>query len=149
MHAFSKPDLIRSHIDSAPRYDRVAVALHWLIALLISFQVALGWWMQTIPKSPPGIRAGWFNFHKSIGITLALLVLFRIGWRLLHAPPQLPTCVAHWQRIAASWNHRALYACMLILPLSGYLGSSFTRYPVRYFGIALPRWGWDWPALNS
>jgi cytochrome b561 len=60
------------------RYDRVAMALHWAIALLALSQIGLGWWMIELPKSPPGLRAGGFNLHKSIGITLGLLMLVRV-----------------------------------------------------------------------
>jgi cytochrome b561 len=149
MQLVSDSDHFAMRSNGAARYSRVASALHWVIGTLILVQMALGWWMQTVPKRPPGVRASWFNLHKSIGITLALLVIVRIGWRLLHAPPPLPLRVARWQRVAAMFNHRALYACMLIMPMSGYLGSSFTRYPIRYFGIVLPHWGWDWPAAKS
>lgn len=133
----------------AQRYDTVAIALHWLIALLLLGQLALGWWMLGVPKQPPGVRAGWFNLHKSIGITLALLVLLRIAWRLAHRPPPLPAALPRWQRLASALNHGTLYACMVLMPLTGYLGSSFTKYPIRYFGIVLPHWGWDWPAAKA
>jgi cytochrome b561 len=102
--------------------------------------------MLDVPKDPPGVRAGWFNLHKSIGLTLAVFVVLRILWRMSHRGPLLPGAVPRWQRLAASWNHRLLYACMLIMPLSGYLGSSFTRYPIKYFGHALPHWGSEWSA---
>ena len=66
------------------RYSRAAIAMHWILALALFAQLALGWWMLDVPKSPPGVRAGWFNLHKSIGITLALFVLVRLSWRLAH-----------------------------------------------------------------
>ena len=128
------------------RYSTTAIVLHWLIALLMLAQIFLGWWMQTVPKQPPGLRAGWFNLHKSIGLTVALLVVLRIAWRLSHKPPPLPDWLPAWQRAAAATVHRALYACLLLMPLSGYLGSSFSGYPVRYFGIVLPRWSGHWAA---
>jgi cytochrome b561 len=54
-----------------------------------------------------------------------------------------------WQRIAAAASHHLLYVCMIVQPLSGYLGSSFTKYPIIYFGTKLPHWGWDAPALKE
>lgn len=137
--------------DTLPtdHYDKVAVALHWAIALLLLLQIALGWWMLGIPKSPPGLRAGWFNLHKSIGLTLALLILIRLTWRITHQPPALPMGMAAWQRLAADLTHRALYICMLVMPLSGYLGSAFSKYPVRYFGLPLPKWSGEWPAAKE
>ena len=133
----------------AERYTRTAVALHWVIAAAVFVQIALGAWMIGIPKSPPGVRAYWFNMHKSIGITIGVLVLLRLLWRLAHRPPALPQTVAPWQRVAARFSHWGLYVCMIVMPVSGYLGSSFTKYPVKYFGYALPHWGWDAPALKE
>ena len=66
------------------RYTRVAMILHWVIALGVLGQIAFGWWMIEIPKSPPGVRAYWFNIHKSIGITLGLLIIVRVIWALTH-----------------------------------------------------------------
>ena len=59
----------------AGRYTLTAIVLHWLIGIAVFAQIGLGLWMIGIPKSPPGVRAYWFNVHKSIGITIALLVL--------------------------------------------------------------------------
>jgi cytochrome b561 len=131
------------------RYGRVAMTLHWAIAMLALFQICLGWWMLDLPKSPPGLRAGWFNVHKSFGITIGLLMLARLGWRLKHAPPPLPRSMPAWRARAARWSHRLLYAALIAQPLLGYLGSSFTRYPIKYFGFTLPHWGWDAPALKQ
>jgi cytochrome b561 len=129
-------------------YTRIAVAVHWLLAVALFAQLALGWWMLDIPKSPPGLRAGWFNLHKSIGLTIALVVLVRVVWRATHAVAA-DVSLQRWQRVAARANHAALYALMLVIPLSGYLGSTFTRYPVRYFGVVLPDWNRDWPAAKQ
>jgi cytochrome b561 len=130
------------------RYSRAAIALHWILAFALFAQLALGWWMLGLPKSPAGLRAGWFNLHKSIGLTIALLVVLRLVWRLTQADPAA-TLLPRWQRRAARWAHRLLYACMAAMPLSGYLGSTFTRYPVRYFGMVLPQWNHDWPAAKQ
>jgi cytochrome b561 len=121
-------------------YTRTAVVLHWAIAALVVAQVTWGWWMQEIPKSPPGVRAGAFNVHKSIGLCLLALMLVRLGWRLAHRPPPLPA-MPPWQRRLASATHFALYACLFIMPLAGYLGSVWSGYPVKFFGITLPAWG--------
>jgi cytochrome b561 len=131
------------------RYDRASIALHWLIGLAVLAQIALGVWMLGLPKAPAGLRAGWFNLHKSLGLTIAALVVIRLLWRLRHRPPALPEGLPAPQRAVAAATQGALYACLLVLPLSGYLGSSFSGYPIRYFGFALPGWGWDWPAAKA
>jgi cytochrome b561 len=127
----------------------VAVTLHWLIAALVVAQLILGWWMIEIPKQPVGVRAFWFNLHKSIGMTIALFALVRIAWRFRHPAPPLPPCVPAWQRRAAAVSHALLYACLIGMPLVGFLGSTFSGYPIRYFGITLPTWGYKSAPLKD
>jgi cytochrome b561 len=70
-----------------------------------------------------------------------VLIVLRLGWRLAHRPPALPAFLPDWQRIAAAWSHRALYACMIVMPLSGYIASNFSKYGVVFFGASLKPWG--------
>lgn len=121
------------------RYTTPAVALHWLVAALVMAQVAFGWWMQTIPKAPAGLRAEAFNFHKSVGLVILALMLLRLGWRLRHRPPPLPA-MPRWQSHLARATHAGLYVLLLAMPLTGYLGSAYSGYPVKLFGLALPMW---------
>jgi len=123
------------------RYTGIAVTLHWLVAALVLVQVTWGWTMQRIPKQPPGLRADAFNVHKSIGLVLLALMLLRLGWRLRHAPPPLQG-LPDWQRALANGTHRLLYVALIVMPLAGYLGSVFSGYPVKWFGVTLPAWGW-------
>jgi cytochrome b561 len=134
-----------NHVSSTVlRYTRLAIALHWVLAAALLAQFVLGWWMLDIPKTPPGVRAGWFNVHKSIGTAIALFVAVRLAWRSTHPVPQADDGPA-WRRTAARVTHVLLYACMVAMPLSGFLGSSFTRYPIRLFGVVLPTPHVDWP----
>ena len=122
--------------------------LHWLIAALVIAQFAWGWWMQTIPKQPAGLRADAFNLHKSVGMTIFALMVVRIVWRLAHRPPPLPP-MPSWQATAARVTHVLLYAALIVQPLVGYLGSAVSGYPVKYFGIALPAWAGKHEALKD
>lgn len=134
---------------AAPRYDGVAITLHWIIAIGVLAQLALGWWMIDIPKQPTGVRAYWFNLHKSVGLTLGLLIVLRLAWRLTHRPPALPASVPRWQARASGAGHLLLYACMLAMPVAGYFGSVFSGYPIKFFGTTLPAWGWKDEALKE
>jgi len=120
-------------------YDRVAIGLHWLLALAIFYQLVLGLWMLDLPKSPVGLRAGWFNWHKSIGLVIGLLMCLRLTWRLTHPPQKDDVSMPTWQRRVSQANHQLLYLCLVLMPLSGFLGSNFTPYPVKFFGWVLPR----------
>jgi cytochrome b561 len=134
--------------EGAARYTNTAIVLHWLIAVAVLGLVGWGWWMQTIPKIPVGPRVDAFNLHKSIGMTVLLLMLVRIGWRARHRPPPFVP-MPRWQAQLAQAVHLLLYACLIIQPLSGYLGSAFSGYPVRFFGVVLPAWAPKSDALKD
>ncbi len=136
-------------IIAARRYDTIAMTLHWLVAVGVLAQIALGLWMIDIPKEPVGVRAYWFNLHKSIGMTVGILIVARLAWRLTHRPPPLPPAMPRWQLRAARASHMLLYACMITMPLAGYLGSTFSGYPIKYFGATLPSWGWKDEVLKD
>jgi cytochrome b561 len=130
------------------RYGGVAIMLHWVVAVGVASQFALGWWMIGLPDEGR-IQAYWFNLHKSIGISLAALVGAWLAWRARHPKPVFVHVMPPWQQRLARATHFGLYACLLTLVVSGYLGSSFSGYPVRYFGWALPNWGWKWPVAKE
>jgi len=125
------------------RYTATAIALHWLIAVLLLGQFAFGLMLDDIPRGTPA-RGIYVNLHKSSGILIGLLVLVRIGWRLAHEPPPLPAAMPAWQRHAARFSHIVLYLCMVMLPLSGYLASNFSRHGVKFFNLVhWQPWGPD------
>jgi cytochrome b561 len=124
------------------QYDRMLVVLHWVLAIGLFYQLGLGLWMEDIPKDPPGVRAEWFNLHKSIGMCLGILILWRLGWRISHSVPAAPIGITEFQNKLSRWAHRILYLCMLLLPLSGFMGSNFSQYPIKFFGFPLPKL-WD------
>jgi len=119
-------------------YDTIARGFHWLIALLIFGLIGLGWYMTSIGDKP---YSGWyFDLHKSFGVIVGILICLRILWRLTHTPAPLPASVPRWQALASKTIHGLLYACMIIMPMSGFLGSSLGKYGVVFFGITLPNW---------
>ena len=131
------------------RYDPVAIALHWLIGLALLAQITFGFLLDDIaPRNTPA-RSGVINLHKSFGIAIGLLIAARLLWRLTHRAPPLPSGIPLWQRRAATVSHRLLYACMAVMPLSGYIGSNFSKHGVKFFGIALRAWGPDLPQVYA
>ncbi|MGH8780616.1 cytochrome b [Paraburkholderia sp.] len=120
-------------------YTRTAIALHWLIALLIVCGFGLGWVMTDIPGFTP-TKLRYFSWHKWIGVTVFALAVLRILWRATHTAPALPRQMPAWQRSAANLTHLLLYVLMIAIPVSGYLYSSAANVPVVYLGlIPLPR----------
>lgn len=133
----------------AERYTSVAVLLHWLIALCLFGQIAFGWYLETIPRGTP-LRGPYVNLHKSTGIILGLLIVLRLLWRLAHRPPEYPTFVVQWERVASKCTQFLLYTCMLVMPLSGYIASNFSKHGVKLFNsIVLPAWGPDDPKIYA
>jgi cytochrome b561 len=118
----------------ASRYTSTAIALHWLIALLLLGQFAFGLMLADIPRGTPA-RGYYVNLHKSSGLLIGLLIVLRIGWRLTHKAPPLPGSMPGWQRRAAKLSHFALYLCMVMMPLSGYLASNFSKHGIKFFNV--------------
>jgi cytochrome b561 len=131
------------------RYDRVAIALHWLIGIALLAQIGFGFMLDDIaPRGTPA-RAATINLHKSCGIVLGVLIVLRLAWRLRHAAPAWPAVMSVNQQRAATLGHRTLYACMLLMPLSGYVASNFSKHGVKFFGTALKPWGPDVPQVYN
>lgn len=135
-------------LSSPARYERAAVVLHWIVALLIIVLIGTGWYMVGIPKNTPE-RAFFFNLHKSLGIVTAIFIAMLVVWRIRHVAPPLPSAMPKWERMAANLNHRLFYVLMVLVTLTGYLTSSFSGYGPKLFGIALPHWGWEDAALRG
>ena len=124
------------------RYNTVAKTLHWLIALLIITMLALGWTMTNVGKDYP-YRFQLFQLHKSLGITILLLSLIRLAWRLLHRAPPLPIAMPGWEKLAARSTHVLFYVFMIGMPLTGWaiVSTSPLNLPTYLFGTIF------WPNL--
>jgi len=118
---------------SAARFTAVAIGLHWLIAFAIVGSFALGLYMHELPLSPQKLKL--YSWHKWAGVTIFLSVVLRLGWRLLHRPPEPPAGMPGWQRKAAEATHVLLYLLMFAVPLSGWLMSSAKGFQTVWFGV--------------
>ncbi len=127
----------RKSIAPASRYTRVAMALHWLLALLITASFAFGLYMVDLPFSPARVKQ--YNWHKWAGITILILSALRLLWRLTHRPPTLDPTTPGWQVKASGAAHALLYLLFFAAPLAGWAYSSAAGFPVVYLGLfALP-----------
>jgi cytochrome b561 len=125
------------------RYGAVAIALHWLIAAAILAMIAIGLTMAHAPI-PRATKFMLFQLHKSVGLTILMLALLRLFWRLAHRPPPLPAAMPRWERGAAETTHGLLYVFMIGLPLIGWAMVSVSplNLPTVLYGV-LP-----WPHLT-
>lgn len=110
------------------RYNNVARALHWIIAILIIFNLFLGFAHEALPRD-------WkvMPVHKSIGLTILALTVLRLLWRLTHKGPPLPAGMPVWEKGAAHVTHFAFYAFMAVMPLTGWIMSSAGNRPLNWF----------------
>lgn len=129
-----------STTDSAARYSRGAIILHWLIALLIIGNFVGAWMAEGLPRDQKMVMMG---YHKATGILILLLTLVRIGWRFTHRPPPLAETLKAWEAALAKVTHTLFYFLMLAVPVAGWgLHSAFGKgKPVSMFGL------FDFPAL--
>lgn len=119
--------------SSRRRYTGTAIALHWLMAALILVTFCVGLYMHGLHLSPLKIKL--FSWHKWAGVTVFLLLVLRLVWRLGHRPPDLPASIPVWQRQMAHVGHGLLYLLMIAVPLSGWLMSSAKGFQTVYFGV--------------
>ncbi len=130
------------------KYTSVAIALHWVMAVLLITMFILGWYMVDLPKGSDE-RTWFFGLHKSIGLTLAMLAVTRLTWRIKQVPPKLPETISEFRQKLAKSTHWLLYFAMFLQPMSGYISSSFSGYKTKFWGMPLPHWGWKSPDLNA
>ncbi|KQN31636.1 cytochrome B [Sphingomonas sp. Leaf34] len=122
----------RSDRSSPERYSRVAIWLHWTIALLVIVNLAVG----LLHESVPALRA-WMGAHKALGMLVLVLSLARLAWRVAHRPPPLPAPMPAWKKGIAHLAHAVLYGMMIGMPLTGWLmvSGAGRRGPFNWFGL--------------
>lgn len=120
-------------MSTTASYTRTAIGLHWLVAVAIVATFGLGLYMHELPFSPDKLKL--YSWHKWAGVSIFLLAVARIVWRLAHRPPAPPANIPLWQWRAAEGVHLLLYVLMLAVPLSGWLMSSAKGVPTVWFGV--------------
>ena len=126
-----------------PRYTNVAIILHWIIAVSILALLAAGLAMTTEGLLPKYLQFQTFQLHKSLGLTVLILSVLRLIWRLTHTPPPLPPGIPALEVFAANLTHWIFYGLMLALPLTGWaiVSTSSWGLPTIWFGL------FEWPHL--
>jgi cytochrome b561 len=119
--------------DRTHGYTPVAKLLHWLTAVLVLGMLGVGLWMVGLPIGLTKLYV--YAWHKWIGLTVLVLAVLRLMWRIYRAPPPLPATVTAWERRLAPWGHAALLVLLLAMPVSGWLMSSAAGVSVRWFGM--------------
>jgi cytochrome b561 len=124
--------IMLSNTSAPARYSAPAIALHWLLGLMILGAFCVGLYMSDLPLSPTRLKL--FNWHKWAGITILALSAARLLWRLTHRPPAEPA-MPLWQARASRAVHGLLYVLFFAVPLVGWAYSSAAGFPVVLFGL--------------
>ena len=119
--------------DALRHYSLTAIRLHWLMAILMISLFGLGLYMTGLKLSPQKLQL--YSWHKWAGVTVFLLAVARIAWRIGHKPPADPAGMPRWQVVAAHGVHHLLYLLMFAIPLSGWLMSSAKGFQTVWFGV--------------
>lgn len=122
---------------SGRRYTELAQHLHWLTPPIVLAQVAIAWVMLSLPDTA-GQKGVLFGLHKSIGVTIWLLVAGRLAWRFTHPAPPAGPEMPHWMDAVGRVNHWLMYAVLFAMPISGYVMSAMGPHGVQVWGIPLP-----------
>jgi len=101
------------------KYTPVGVAFHWIMAATVIYQLVTGWMMQRYLVGPAKLDA--YANHSEIGLTLLLLGLLRLLWRLIVPGPINDADSQGWRSTVAHAIHVAFYALFALLPLSGWM----------------------------
>lgn len=120
------------------RYSKVAIALHWAIAILVIANIAFAMLTEDLPEATHKFFMG---LHLTFGIIILFLAVIRILWRLTHRPPAKPVDLASWEVLLARIVHFIFYALLILLPLSGWIWMSAKGNPISMFGL------FDMPSL--
>ena len=119
--------------NTREEWGSVSKALHWLVVALILAMAWLGLTMGDLPNGPSKIAT--YALHKSIGISILVLVVLRLAWRFHTGAPAPVPGTPPWQDRVAALTHWALYALLLAMPLSGWVLNSAAGFPLQWFGL--------------
>lgn len=119
--------------NGSDRFGALAKTFHWATFLLLLGSFGIGLTMVDLPLGPRKLQA--YSWHKWVGVTVFLVTVLRLGWRLADPPPPLPDSMPAWQKLAARLSHAGLYTVLLIMPISGWVTSSALGLKTVYLGL--------------
>ncbi len=119
------------------KYNISMRILHWLMAILILCLIAVGFYMEGLPKEDP-IKYTLYGLHKSFGVMIIFLFVVRIITRIRSSIPPLPEGIKPLEKKLSHGIHHLLYLFMILVPVSGYVMSDAGGHDVKFFGLLMP-----------
>lgn len=123
--------------NTEQQWGIIQQTLHWTVVLAVAIQLVLGFnlWRMT-PGNPQWDRT--LPIHAGVGLTILVLMLFRLYWRRKHAVPKLPDTLSPAEKALAHATHYGLYGLLIAMPIVGYFLVSAHGQPVPFFNAQLP-----------
>ena len=122
-----------SELSELRVYNTPSKAFHWITALLVLVTAPMGLYMVWLEPSP--FKFDIYQWHKSVGMTIFLLVIMRVGWNLASTRPKPLTSLHKWEVALSKTVHILMYLALFIMPLTGWLMTSAGQFPNKYFGL--------------
>ena len=119
------------------RYGRVSRLLHWTIAILFISLIPMGIFSSMIPEET-SYRNAYYVVHKTIGVTVFLLVIVRLIWNKISKRPALDNTLTPTEKKLAHRAHNILYFMLLVIPITGFMMTSYHGYGTFFFFWELP-----------
>jgi cytochrome b561 len=114
-------------------YPPPSKLLHWSVAIAVLVQAPLG--LSLVYVELGAWQDALFNFHKSLGIVILVLMVWRLLNRVFVGAPSPEPTIAPWQRVVSSAVHGALYLLLIVQPIVGYLANSAFGASTPFFGL--------------
>ena len=119
--------------NTTERWGSVQIGLHWPIVVLILVQMPAGFGM--VLSAPGPLQDPLYNIHKNGGLIILIVAVIRLAWRSAHPVPYLPADLPAWQARAAHVTHFLLYLFLFLMPVTGFLYTSLSGYPVPFLMV--------------
>ncbi len=113
-------------------WGAISIAIHWITAITVIGLFALGLWMTGLSYYDQWYKTAPF-IHKSVGILLLFLTIFRVIWRVKNPTPQSLPSHTKWEKKLAHLMHLALYALLFSTITAGYLISTADGRAISVF----------------
>ncbi|OJX11212.1 MAG: hypothetical protein BGO77_07535 [Caedibacter sp. 37-49] len=120
-------------LNTKDSYGLISRLFHWAMAILIISMLIVGYMMTGIQN--PELKMRIYDIHKASGVTLLVLVMLRLLWKLNNIAPMLPNKTPFWQVMVSKASTVLLYVMMFLMPISGLLMSLLSGYAINYFGF--------------
>jgi len=124
-----------SHSAIPDAYSGVMKTIHWTTAAVIIALLLIGWTMTGVEALPGPTRGALYGLHKSLGVLVLLLTLFRLPWRLAHRTPELPPTLRPWEIRLVGLVHRLFYVLLMAQPVVGWMLYSISTHKSLFFGL--------------